>query len=76
MPAQTSRFDFSSPIEVDPLMTTSETASYTNTTISHLGQLRHRGQGPKFIKFSSRKVLYRKSDVDMWLTDRERTITE
>lgn len=59
----------------DPLLTTEEASSYLKATIVHLAQLRHRGQGPSFIKFSTKKVLYRKSSVDAWLADRERTIT-
>ena len=62
-------------IEHDPLMTTDEAAEYLNANVLHLAQLRHRGQGPAFIKFSAKKVLYRRSVVDAWLTSRERTIT-
>lgn len=76
MARKTSRFNFDTPIEVDPLMTTSEVAEYTNTSVSHLGQMRHRGQGPKWIKFSTKKVLYRKSEIDSWLEANVRTITE
>lgn len=61
--------------EDDPLMTTEETSAYLKASIVHLAQLRHRGKGPNFIKFSPKKVLYRKSSVDAWLADRERTIT-
>jgi hypothetical protein len=63
------------PANDDPLMTTEETSAYVKATVVHLAQLRHRGQGPSFIKFSTKKVLYRKSSVDAWLADRERTIT-
>jgi predicted DNA-binding transcriptional regulator AlpA len=65
----------STPTEADPLMTTEETSAYLKASIVHLAQLRHRGKGPTNIKFSPKKVLYRKSSVDAWLTDRERTIT-
>lgn len=59
----------------DPLMTTEEASEYLKATVLHLAQLRHRGKGPTFIKFSPKKVLYRKSSVDAWLASRERTIT-
>lgn len=59
----------------DPLMTTDEASEYLNATPAHLAQMRHRGTGPVFIKFSAKKVLYRRSVVDQWLEDRERTIT-
>lgn len=62
-------------IEPDPLMTTDETSDYVKATVAHLAQMRHRGQGPAFIKFSAKKVLYRRSVVDAWLESRERTIT-
>lgn len=65
----------SAPAAEDPLMTTEETSAYVKATVVHLAQLRHRGQGPSFIKFSTKKVLYRKSSIDAWLADRERTIT-
>lgn len=56
-------------------MTTEEASAYMKATPAHLAQMRHRGNGPSFIKFSTKKVLYRKSSVDAWLADRERTTT-
>lgn len=40
-----------------------------------LAQLRFRGTGPKFLKPSPRKVLYRWSDVEAWLNSTEQTST-
>lgn len=70
-----SRLPQAAPTEDDPLMTTDETSEYVRATVAHLAQMRHRGHGPVFIKFSGKKVLYRKSAVDLWLTSRERSIT-
>lgn len=44
-------------------------------TVPGLAQLRFRGQGPRFIKPSARKVVYRLSDVEAWLEANERTST-
>lgn len=44
-------------------------------TRSIAAQLRYNGNGPKFIKPSPKLVVYRKSDVDAWLQEREQTIT-
>ncbi len=33
---------------------------------------RHAGVGPRFIHLGSRRLAYRKSDVEQWLADRER----
>jgi hypothetical protein len=49
-------------------------------TVSHLAQLRFRGsadrgEGPKFLKPTPRKVVYRESDVVAWLEASERTST-
>ena len=78
MTQKIAKSELRSPVEIDfdPLMTARETASYTSSSAGSLAQMRHRGTGPRFIKFSTRKILYRKSDVDAWLADRERTITE
>ena len=40
-----------------------------------LAQLRYLGTGPKFIKPSPRKVVYRLSDVEAWLKANEHTST-
>lgn len=45
-------------------------------TRSGLAQLRYRGVGgPKFLKPTPRKVLYRRADVIAWLEASEHTIT-
>lgn len=44
-------------------------------TVAHLGQLRFTGKGPKFLKPSPRKVIYRERDVIEWLEASERTTT-
>ncbi|MGF6821928.1 hypothetical protein M2317_000814 [Microbacterium sp. ZKA21] len=44
-------------------------------TVAHLAQLRFTGNGPKFLKPTPRKVLYRRSDLIAWLEASERTST-
>lgn len=40
-----------------------------------LAQMRYRGDGPMFLKPTARKVVYRKSDIERWLTSREQQST-
>lgn len=57
-------------ISVDPdnmRMTPREASVYIPAGESYLAQLRFVGQGPKFLKPSRNKVLYRKRDIDEWL---------
>lgn len=44
-------------------------------TVNHLAQLRFIGKGPKFLKPTPRKVIYRRVDVIEWLEASERTST-
>ncbi|MBT2474228.1 hypothetical protein J7E68_06460 [Microbacterium sp. ISL-103] len=44
-------------------------------TVAHLAQLRFTGAGPKFLKPTPRKVLYRRRDLIEWLEASERTST-
>lgn len=44
-------------------------------TTAHLAQLRFTGKGPRYLKPSPRKVLYRRADVIEWLEASERTTT-
>lgn len=44
-------------------------------TRNYLAQLRFKGQGPRFLKPSPRKVYYRRADVIDWLEASEQTIT-
>ncbi len=42
---------------------------------SLLAQLRFMGEGPKFIKPTPRKVIYRLSEIESWLSSKEKTGT-
>lgn len=47
-----------------------EAAAYLRTSPSSLAKWRMFGGGPVFIRQSARKTLYRRADLDRWLSDR------
>lgn len=49
------------------IMDAAEAAVYLRTSTSTLAKYRMFGGGPTFIRQSSRKTLYRKTDLDAWL---------
>lgn len=51
-------------------MDTKETASYLRRPPETLRQWRHRGVGPRSFRAEGR-VLYRRTEVDAWLTRQE-----
>ncbi len=56
------------------VMTTQEAAEYLRCSTQHLEISRHKGGGPKYVKFS-RLVRYRKVDLDAYLAERVRRNT-
>lgn len=59
----------------EKLATPTEVAEYLGMTTGALAQMRYRGTGPAFVKASARKVLYRWTDIQDWLTANTHTIT-
>ena len=57
----------------DEWLTRREAAAYAKTTPGTLATFAAAKRGPKMYKPSMRKVLYRKSDLDAWITSREAT---
>ena len=57
--------------DVEPLMTTKETASFLRVSESWLAKARMKGGGPPFIQME-RNIRYRKGAVLRWLKSRER----
>lgn len=57
----------------DVWLTRKEAAAYAKTTKGTLATLAYAHKGPRYFKPSPRKVLYRKSDLDQWLTGTEVT---
>lgn len=52
-------------------MTRKEAAQYARTTEKTLATLAYQGKGPRFSKPTTHKVLYRRSDLDAWITGTE-----
>ena len=52
------------------LMTLAETAAYLRTPVATLRYWRHLGLGPAGFRLG-RRVIYRRGDVDRWLSERE-----
>lgn len=52
----------------DAWLTRKEAAQYARTTERTLATLAYQGRGPKYSKPSTHKVLYRRSDLDAWIT--------
>lgn len=61
----------------NPILTVDQAASYVGLSASTLNKARCLGGNatPKFLKLTARRVGYRKSDLDAWLTSRTRTST-
>ena len=48
------------------LLTPSEAAAYLRVSKSYLDKLRVYGGGPKFLRYSKRKIIYARSELDLW----------
>ncbi len=57
------------------LLTEKETARLLGMTPRFLQARRVRGNGPPFVRISSRAIRYRVSDLDRWIRDRLRIST-
>ena len=55
-------------------LTTVEAASYLGLSRQYLEILRHRGDGPEYIKLG-RAVRYKRTDLDDWMADHRRRHT-
>ena len=53
----------------DALLTVKEAAGHLRVSKSYLDKLRVYGGGPKFLRFG-RKILYRKSELNVWAEQR------
>ncbi len=52
------------------LLTSEELAELLNISRHAVYQMRHRSEGPRFIRLDTRSVRYRPEDVDAWLEER------
>jgi hypothetical protein len=51
----------------DQLMSRKEAADYVRRTPGALAQMAYLGRGPKYLRPTTKSVLYRRSDLDAWL---------
>lgn len=61
--------------EQDGLLTPSDAAIYLSMTPRFLEVRRHLGDGPPFVRISSRAIRYFRSDLREWAEARRRTST-
>lgn len=57
-------------MNLTPLLTAKEAASYTRLSEAYLAKLRHAGGSCPYIRASAKKILYRLDDLDAWLEQR------
>ena len=55
---------------IDPLLTEKELSAWVGVSIPNLQRMRSNGTGPRYVQLSPRRIGYRKSDVEVWLTAR------
>jgi hypothetical protein len=67
--AITAATEFGRPANTDQVVDTPGAATYTGLSASSLNKMRIFGGGPIFIKYS-RRVVYRISDLDVWMNDK------
>ena len=54
----------------DPLLTEKELSAWLGVSIPNLQRMRSSGNGPRYVQLSPRRIGYRRSDVEGWLTAR------
>jgi predicted DNA-binding transcriptional regulator AlpA len=54
----------------DPLLTEKELSAWLRVSIPNLQRMRSNGTGPRYVQLSPRRIGYRRSDVEAWLTAR------
>ena len=55
---------------IDPLLSEKELSAWVRVSIPNLQRMRSNGTGPRYVQLSPRRIGYRKSDVEGWLTAR------
>jgi predicted DNA-binding transcriptional regulator AlpA len=54
----------------DPLLTEKDLSAWVGLSVPNLQRMRSSGTGPRFVQLSPRRIGYRKSEVEAWLTSR------
>jgi predicted DNA-binding transcriptional regulator AlpA len=55
---------------LDPLLTEKQLSAWLGVSLPNLQRMRSRGTGPLYVQLSERRIGYRKSNVEAWLTAR------
>jgi predicted DNA-binding transcriptional regulator AlpA len=55
---------------LDRLLTEKDLSAWIGRSVPSLQRDRSRGDGPPFIQIGPRRIAYRKSDIDRWLSAR------
>jgi predicted DNA-binding transcriptional regulator AlpA len=55
---------------LDRLLTEKDLAAWLGISLPTLQRMRSSGSGPRFVQLSSRRVAYRRVDVEAWLAAR------
>jgi predicted DNA-binding transcriptional regulator AlpA len=58
------------PGTIDPLLTEKELSVWVGVSIPNLQRMRSNGTGPRHVQLSPRRIGYRRSDVETWITSR------
>lgn len=61
--------------DLDPLLSPQEVSQILGWSLQTLKKKRRTGDGPNFVRLSSRRVAYRRGAVECWLRDRSRSQT-
>ena len=57
-------------LSVDPLLSEKELSGWLGISLPNLQRMRSKGTGPRYVQLSTRRLAYRKSDVEVWLESR------
>lgn len=68
--SSTDRAVESLPAGLSPALDANEAAIYTGLAVKTLEKMRHRGDGPLFVKYSRNAIRYRVADLDNWMRAR------
>lgn len=57
-------------VAMESLLTVEQTAKMLNVSKPTLARWRYEGQGPPYVSLSRRKVAYRQSDLEEWVSNK------
>jgi predicted DNA-binding transcriptional regulator AlpA len=55
---------------LDPILSERELAEWLGVSLPSLQRMRAEGTGPRFVQLTQRRIGYRKSAVELWLSAR------